>query len=144
MALCDINGYHFRFALEECKKLNPSTKGIEITSTINTPPLEDNYDFIYCYAVLEHIPNSLQVVKFLCEHLENNRIFLETYGGRTGDIPDDLSADSKSAWDQRDKCFDYLYSSKNLIQVCGKKLIKENDGHYPQSKNFRCWQRIVI
>lgn len=110
----------FRFALEECKKLNPSTKGVEITSTAKS------------------------VVKSLCEHLLDNGIFLETYAGKSGEQPEEQSADSKSSWNMRDKCFDYLYSSENLIQISGKKLNKLNDGRYPWSQDFRCWQRKAI
>lgn len=81
------------------------------------------------------------MLKFLCEHLEINGILLETYGGKTGEQPDEQSADSKSAWDQRDKCFNYLYSSKNVVQIMGKKLDKSEDGHYPFSTSIRFWQR---
>jgi hypothetical protein len=35
----------------------------------------------------------------------------------------------------KDKCFDYLYSSKNLVKVVGMRLDKLDDGHYPFSKS---------
>ncbi len=140
LTLCDSDGYHFRFGLEECKKLSNLTKGIKITSIYELPKLDEKYDFIYCYTVLEHIPNSLQVLKYLCSYLRIGGIFLESYGGKTGDDPVDNSADSIQAWNQRDDCFDYLYSLKDLVQISGEIIEKSNDSHYPESGRYRVWQ----
>ncbi len=140
LTLCDVDGYHFRFGLEECRKLNKLVKGVNIKSPKELPRFNDKFDFIYCFVVLEHIPNVFEIVKFLINTLRRGGIFLETYSGKTGERPHENSADSESAWDQRDVCFDYLYSLKDLIQITGKKLVKSRDNHYPKTNELRCWQ----
>jgi SAM-dependent methyltransferase len=138
LTLCDVDGYHSRFAFQECRKLSPQTDRIIVTGDDFIPVFDKKYDFIYCLSVLEHIPNALAVIKALKNALAEGGFLLETFGGETGKSPSSDSADSEKAWASRDDCFDYLL--ENFFLKDGQLPDKNDSGHFLSDETFRLWE----
>jgi SAM-dependent methyltransferase len=139
LTLCDADGYHFRFALSECRKLNPATDYLVVEGDDFVPAFSNKFDFIYSWTVLEHIPNVLQVAKALADSLQEGGCLLETFGGETGKKPPDDSADSAKAWDQRNDFFYYMTANFELME--GSLPEKNEKGNRIEDQNYRVWTK---
>jgi SAM-dependent methyltransferase len=139
LTLCDVDGFHIRFALHECRRLNPCTEAVFAGGDNVVPAFPCDLDVVFSYTAFEHIPNVLDVAKALYGVIRGGGWLFETYAGETGQEPPPDSADSARAWQQRDSVFEFLRANCELE---GGELPPRNAaGHYVADSVMRIWRK---
>jgi SAM-dependent methyltransferase len=115
-SLCDVKGVVLDYAHWRCNRINPVTRKVEITDE-SPVPIDDKYDIIFCYTVLEHVWDAKRIVEKFCNSLNEEGLLIETYGGKTGKKVPVKSEDCQRAYDERDASLSLLNNS--LVRLRG-------------------------
>lgn len=135
--LCDIDGYHFRFAQHRLRSFTSDCLFFPIQDVRKVDFDFGPLDLIYCYAVFEHLPDVKGVIENFLEHLNPGGILTETYTGESGTVPH--KSDTFNAYENRDHNLDYL--RHNMKLVYGRLPKRKVDGGYENSGSVRFWIR---
>jgi len=129
--LCDVKGVVLDYAHWRCQRLNQNVGKFEITD-VNPIPISKKYDIIFCYTVLEHVWDPLDIAKQFHGSLKEGGLLIETYGGKTGQTVDPEGEDCQQAWDQRDNVLAFF--DKSFKRVRGS-----ND-----AEEIRVWRKAAV
>jgi len=95
-------------------------------------PLKEKYDFITCFAVLEHVTKPLKLVKHLVDHLKADGTLLIDYQYDEG-----TNENLFQSAEQRDKTIDYLNKNLKIIWALDKEWKKDGGfGQYLKPKKI--------
>ncbi len=106
LTIADIPQFTFHYAKWKLK--NFGVKCVDIDPS-ELPELKDNYDTIFLQAVLEHLPNPLDVVKNLTAHLKKGGYLIFDYS-----LGDGHGLDTMESVRQRKDVLDYLSDTFEL------------------------------
>jgi 2-polyprenyl-3-methyl-5-hydroxy-6-metoxy-1,4-benzoquinol methylase len=135
LLLCDMNGFHFRFAAHRTSQFSKNVKLFPLNNPLDNCQNFGLLDLIYCYTVFEHLPNTGDVIKYFVTCLKSEGILIETYTGHSKHTPH--KGDTLCSYKQRDANLDYL--KDNLYLLYGKLPAKGGDGVYDEDRSVRCW-----
>ena len=128
--LVDLPTHTMGFAKWRFKK----NKNVEfLTVPLNGFPLKKQYDFINCFAVLEHVTKPFETVKHLIKHLKiGGTLFIDyQYGkGKDENLPQSAA--------QRDKTIDFLNNNLQIVWALDKNWKKDGGfGQYIKNKEIK-------
>ena len=135
LMLCDINGFHFRFAAHRTRVFLGNVRLFPIDDPYDNCKNFGPLDLIYCYTVFEHLPNTGKVIKHFVRCLKPGGVLIETYTGHSKRTPH--KSDTWSSYLERDINLDYL--KKNLHLLYGVFPNKGSDGSYEEGGSTRFW-----
>lgn len=118
--LVDVAGEHLEFAKWRLKKKAPnnSFEFHEITEKYPVPKFGTNIDFTLITEVLEHLPNSYDVIKNITDFSNEGSVLVENYIDKTADWG---HADLEEAAIQRPQVLDFLDNHYDTVEL--------KDGH---------------
>jgi 2-polyprenyl-3-methyl-5-hydroxy-6-metoxy-1,4-benzoquinol methylase len=115
LTIADIPNFPFHYAKWKLKPFNVKT----ININPNNLPLLEKYDVIFLIAVLEHLPNPLEIIKYLTNHLNKNGFFIFDY------IKSEAEGfDTNQSLAERDKVLNFIKENFSIIE--GKINLEKN------------------
>lgn len=133
LSLVDVDCNHLDFAEY---RLNKIVKDLGFEKNINLkfhrvqpdklPDFSDKkIDILFCFEVLEHVPNPVEVIKNIKDNMSEGAIYIENFIKHNHDDDDDDGPDLKSARDERDEYYEILDEYFNLIAPSVEEVIKD-------------------